>query len=132
LQEVFTDVQRDLFLTVVDENGCTSKAWVQIRVSKDFPVVVPTGFTPNGDEINDLLQVHGLPGIEVISYRIWDRWGELLFEAPAPFFVNDVTKGWDGNFRDQPVNGGVYLWQVEVRFPDDRTELFRGQTTLIR
>lgn len=131
LQEVSTDVQRDLFLTVVDENGCTAKAWIQIRVSKDFPVAVPTGFTPNGDEINDRLQVHGLPGIEVVSYRIWDRWGELLFED-AGFPVNDPTRGWDGNFRDQPVNGGVYLWQVEVRYPDDRTELFSGQTTLIR
>ncbi|WP_020538983.1 choice-of-anchor L domain-containing protein [Lewinella cohaerens] len=130
-QEVFTNVQRDLFLTVVDENGCTSKAWIQIRVSKDFPVAVPTGFTPNGDGVNDRLLVHGLPGIEVVSYRIWDRWGEMLFED-AGFPVNDPTRGWDGNFRDDAVNGGVYLWQVEVRFPDDRTELFSGQTTLIR
>jgi len=92
---------------------------------------VPTGFTPNNDGVNDLLVVHGLPGIEVVSYRIWDRWGELLFEDSG-FPVNDTSRGWNGDFRDQPVNGGVYLWQVEVRYPDDRTELFSGQTTLIR
>jgi gliding motility-associated-like protein len=131
-QTLVADFQRNIFLTVLDENGCTARAGIQIRVTKDFPVEVPTGFTPNGDTFNDRLLVHGLPGIEVTSYRIWDRWGELVYEEPNSFFVNDPDKGWNGSFRDQPVNGGVYLWQIEVRYEDDRTEILKGQTTLIR
>lgn len=128
---VFTDVQRDLFLEVMDEFGCTAKAWIQIRVNKDFPVAVPTGFTPNGDNINDLLLVHGLPGIDVLQFRIWDRWGELIF-ADGGFPVNDASRGWDGTFREQAMNGGVYLWQVEALMPDGSTQVLNGQVTLIR
>lgn len=130
-QIVFTDVQRDLFLEVMDEFGCTAKAWIQIRINKDFPVDVPTGFTPNGDNINDLLLVHGLPGIEVLQFRVWDRWGELIF-TDSGFTVNDPTRGWDGTFRDQAMNGGVYLWQVEALMPDGSTQVLNGQVTLIR
>ena len=129
--QVFTDDQRDLFLTVTDENGCTAREGIQIRVSKDFPLAVPTGFTPNGDNVNDLLLVHGLPGIEVLQFRVWDRWGELIFEDGG-YTVNDPTRGWNGTFRDQPMNGGVYLWQVEALLPDGSTEVVNGQVTLIR
>ncbi|MEL7421949.1 MAG: choice-of-anchor L domain-containing protein, partial [Bacteroidota bacterium] len=130
-QLVFTDVQRDLFLEVIDENGCTAREGIQIRVSKDFPLAVPTGFTPNGDNINDLLLVHGLPGIEVLQFRVWDRWGELIYEEGG-FMVNDPSTGWDGTFRDQNMNGGVYLWQVEALLPDGETTVVSGQATLIR
>lgn len=128
---VFPDYQADLFLTVMDEFGCIGEDWIRIIVRKDFPVQVPTGFTPNGDGMNDLLMVHGLPGIEVVWFRVFDRWGEEVFSR-GDFGVNDPAVGWDGTFRDQALNGGVYLWQVEVRFPDGKTERYTGQTTLIR
>ena len=128
---VFTDVQRDLFLEVMDEFGCRARAWIQIRVSKDFPLAVPTGFTPNGDGVNDLLLVHGLPGVEVLQFRVWDRWGELVY-TDSGFPVNEPTRGWDGSFREQAMNGGVYIWQVEALMPDGSTQILNGQTTLIR
>ena len=126
-----TDVQRDLFLEVIDENGCRTREWIQIRVNKDFPVDVPTGFTPNADNVNDLLLVHGLPGVQVLQFRVWDRWGELVF-TDSGFEVNDPARGWDGTYRGQSLNGGVYIWQVEVLYPDNSTEVLNGQTTLIR
>lgn len=130
-QLVTTDVQRDLFLEVIDENGCRTREWIQIRVNKDFPVDVPTGFTPNADNVNDLLLVHGLPGVQVLQFRVWDRWGELVF-SDSGFEVNDPARGWDGTYRGQSLNGGVYIWQVEVLYPDNSTEVLNGQTTLIR
>ena len=129
--QVFPDYQRDLYLTVTDANGCTAEEWVRIVVRKDFPIQVPTGFTPNNDGQNDRLTVHGLPGIEIIWFRVFDRWGEQVFEN-AEFETNDPAAGWDGRFRDRQLNSGVYLWQLEARLPDGRRELFQGQTTLIR
>ncbi|MEZ4986531.1 MAG: gliding motility-associated C-terminal domain-containing protein [Saprospiraceae bacterium] len=129
--EVKPENQRDLFLEVVDENGCTAKAWIQLRVTKDFPVYVPSGFTPNGDAVNSRLLVHGLPGIEVLHFRVWDRWGELLYEE-GRFPVNAPDHGWDGRFREQPMNSGVYIWQVEALFPDGKTTVLKGQVMLIR
>ncbi len=125
------DYQADLFLEVMNENGCIGEDWLRIVVRKDFPVHVATGFTPNNDNTNDLLMVHGQSGIQVLWFRVFDRWGEEVYQNGS-FEVNDPTIGWDGTFRDQQMNGGVYLWQIEAQFPDGKTELFTGQTTLIR
>ncbi|MFM9949043.1 MAG: T9SS type B sorting domain-containing protein, partial [Saprospiraceae bacterium] len=94
-------------------------------------VAVPTGFTPNGDGANDRLLVHGQEGTTIRTFRIYDRWGELLYEA-RDFEVNDDNFGWDGSFIGKMMNGGVYLWYVDAEYADGVREVFKGQTTLIR
>ncbi len=114
----------------IDEKGCEATDRVTVIVQKIRAVAVPTGFTPNADGMNDLLLVHGQQGTKVKVFRIFDRWGELLYEIPD-FMVND-TIGWDGTFRGEPVNAGIYLWYLEVEYIDGMTEAMKGQTTLIR
>ena len=115
----------------VDENGCEDTDLLTINVAKPRSAVVPTGFTPNGDGVNDILQVHGLPGTIVRTFRVYDRWGELLFEA-HDFEVNSGM-GWNGEFKGQSMEGGVYLWSMVVEYPYDKeTADFTGETTLIR
>lgn len=123
--------QTTVFLRVVDEAGCVATDQLVVLVEKDFPVMVPTGFTPNGDRNNDLLLVHGLPGIRIEYFQVFDRWGELVYER-RDFMTNDATDGWDGQFRDQPLNGGVFIWQAQVQYPDGKSEKLNGQTTLLR
>jgi gliding motility-associated-like protein len=120
-------------VVVTDEAGCTGEDIVTIYAKKDRPVFVPTGFTPNGDTQNDRLLVHARKDIElnVLYYRIFDRWGELLFEA-NDFQPNDPAFGWDGTFRGEELNGGVYIWHVGVEYIDGLQEDFKGSTTLIK
>jgi gliding motility-associated-like protein len=121
----------DYFLTIIDENGCMAEDMLRVNVRKERVVEVPTAFTPNGDNTNDRLLVHGLPGTRVDVFRVFDRWGELLFED-VDFPVNAPDRGWDGAFRNDPMPGGVYIWQAAVIFPDGSEATYSGQTTLIR
>jgi len=123
--------QTSFTLQVTDENGCYDEDIITIFAKKSNPVFVPTGFTPNGNSANDRLLVHGKEGIQVLNFSIYDRWGELLFEA-RDFEVNDPLSGWDGSFRGKPMNGGVYIWRLEVAFEDGNREVFTGSSTLIR
>lgn len=126
--------QNSIIYTVsgYDSNGCEAEDQIRITVEKPRTVLVPTGFTPNGDQTNDRLIVHGLEGTTVKVFRIFDRWGELLYER-FNFPVNDPAEGWDGTFRGEPLNNGVYIWYLEAIYPFDQVEQrFRGQTTLIR
>ena len=119
-------------VTAYDSNGCEAEDQIRVTVEKPRSVLVPTGFTPNGDAKNDRLIVHGLEGTTIKVFRIFDRWGELLFER-FNFPVNDLAEGWDGTFRGEPLNSGVYIWYLEAIYPFDQVEQsFKGQTTLIR
>ena len=125
------DFTNDYFVLIEDENGCQAEDRIQIHVKKDRSVVVPTGFTPNGDNRNEILPVHGKSGTLVKQFQVFDRWGELLYQG-VNIQVNDTTRGWDGNFKGNAMPPGVYVWYVEVEYADGMTESFKGETTLIR
>ncbi len=127
------DFQQSIRVIVTDITGCTGEAVFTLYAKKDRPVFVPTGFTPNGDSRNDLLTVLAREGLEadIRTFRIFDRWGEVVYET-NDISPNEMTAGWDGTFRGEPMQPGVYLWFIELEYTDGLTETFKGQTTLIR
>jgi len=69
---------------------------------------VPSAFTPNGDGINDLIFPDGWGIRKLKFFRVYNRWGQLVFET------NEYRKGWDGTFMGTPQNMESYLYQAEV------------------
>lgn len=120
-------------VTATDEKGCIGETYTRYTVEKPRDIYVPTGFTPNGDNTNDLLNVFGKGRqVKAVSvFRIYDRWGELIYEDKN-FKVNDINRGWDGTFRGLACDPGVYVWTAEVEYEDGYQDSFYGQTTLIR
>ena len=118
-------------VTAIDSLGCRASDMVYIQVDKPRKVFVPTAFSPNGDFINDLLLVHGQKTSKALLFRVFDRWGEMVYEAKN-FAFNDENTGWDGTFRGQEMDPGVYIWILEVEYVDGATEVYKGNTTLIR
>ncbi|MEQ1746886.1 MAG: gliding motility-associated C-terminal domain-containing protein [Saprospiraceae bacterium] len=118
---------------VTDTNGCTGRASVRVEVEKPRGVYVPTGFSPNGDGNNDRLVVHGkgeqIRRIRV--FRVFDRWGELVYED-FDFLANDTMRGWDGTFRGQTCQTGIYVWYAEVEYLDGFSQTVQGDTALVR
>jgi gliding motility-associated-like protein len=109
--------------TVFDAAGCTDTATKLIDVS--LLPQVPAAFSPNRDGNNDLLFVKGGP-FEKMLFRVYNNWGELLFET------NDQKDGWDGKKDgvDQPV--GVYVWTLVVDMYNNRQVKKNGDITLLR
>jgi gliding motility-associated-like protein len=122
-------------LTVMDENGCSAADTINLFVIDIRGIAVPTGFAPGagGDPANDLLHVHGVSHMveKIKLFRVFDRWGEMLYEA-RDFSINDLSVGWDGNFKGKPMPAGVYAWYLEVDYTDGVSEIHKGNTTLIR
>jgi gliding motility-associated-like protein len=73
-------------------------------------IMLPTAFTPNGDGLNDGFGISNpfLVG-ELLSFEIFDRWGSRVFATTDP-----LSK-WDGSFKGQPVNAGVFLYKIRFR-----------------
>jgi gliding motility-associated-like protein len=122
-------------LTVVDSNGCVGTGMILVNVDPNRNVFVPNIFKPeNATGLNDHFNVYVGRGVENISFmRVYDRWGELLYER-NDFFPdnNNLAEGWDGRYNGKLVNPGVYIYIVEVKFLDGRVLLYRGDVTVIR
>jgi len=113
-------------VTITTPDGCsvdtTVKVFVKIRCGEIF---IPNIFSPNSDGENDVFKVYG-KCIEKISMKIYDRWGELLFET------SDKTEGWDGTYRDKLMNTGVYVYIISINLNDGSVETFNGNVALTR
>jgi gliding motility-associated-like protein len=116
-------------VTVTDMNGCSKSDTVLIRVSHldcDEPFVyIPNAFTPNSDGINDQFRLRSKI-LESMLLRVYDRWGELLFETTK------LDEGWDGTFRGKPCDPGVYVFYVEAVCFNKQPFTRKGNVTLMR
>jgi len=76
-------------------------------------IFIPNTFSPNGDGSNDLFYPRGKGLERVKTLRVFNRWGEIVFEKNN-FPVNDATYGWDGTFKGNKPKADVYVYQVEI------------------
>ncbi|GAB4094412.1 hypothetical protein GCM10028786_33410 [Flaviaesturariibacter terrae] len=119
-------------VTAIDSNGCKNKASVQVLVlCQGARVFVPNTFSPNGDGHNDRFFVEGNGLSRLKSLRVFNRWGEVVFEA-RDFPVNNPSYGWDGMYKGQKAAPDVYVYQVEVFCENSEVLKFEGNVALIR
>lgn len=114
------------FLTVKDQNGCFSTDSMTVYVDlKCYDPFIPSAFSPNGDLRNDVLYVRS-NCLENFTFKVFDRWGEKVFETDA------LNYGWDGTFRNVPLNSGVFVWTLEGFLSNGKEVKKHGSTTIIK
>lgn len=100
-------------------DNCVTTDSIRIFVLQDDDIdcdnlLLPTAFTPNGDNIND---DYGISNTFIINdlqrYEIYDRWGLKIFESA------DKNEKWDGAFRDQNLMPGTYVYKIEYECRGD-------------
>ena len=118
-------------VTVKNSFGCYATDRIIINVfCKSAQVFIPNAFTPDGDGLNDILMVRG-SGISVKTFRIFSRWGELVFER-TNFSANDPKYGWDGKIRGVPASPDVFVYTAEVVCDNGITYVYKGNTTVLK
>ena len=110
--------------------GCDSTIVVNIN-GKGFAGMngVPNIFSPNNDGINDCFHPYFGDNLVFQQYKlqIFNRWGSLIFSSTDPYAC------WKGNFNNQPIDEGVYVWLIEMATEDcEELSLFQGDVALIR
>jgi len=112
-------------LTAYNDFHCAAKVCKTV-VSDVLPLAdVPTGFSPNGDGSNDVLYVRGF-SIQTLDFKIFNRWGELVFETQN----QDV--GWDGTYKGKPHEMDAFAFILNITFFDGSTMSKKGNITLLR
>ena len=94
-------------------------------------VFIPNSFTPNGDGQNDLFYPRGTGISNIKSFRIYNRWGELMFER-TNIAMNDETNAWDGTFGGATPRPDVYVYVVDAICETGEPIFIKGDVTIIR
>jgi gliding motility-associated-like protein len=89
-------------------------------------VYIPNLFSPNHDGSNDVFRVRA-NGIGQIAFRIFNRWGEMVFETSD--IQRATAAGWDGTYQGKEQPQGTYVWQLKGTFTDGTAIQFEGKNT---
>lgn len=121
---------REIF--IYDDFGCEVRQSIDIAIPY-CDIYIPNVFTPNRDGNNDVFSIYttSLYDVGVIRYSVFDRWGELVYDAQN-FDIVEEDFYWDGTFLDQPAELGVYAYLIEVIHENGYEEFFAGSITLLK
>lgn len=154
---IMVDVQWLSLISALDSCGNCPELWVKPLRTTPYPVrfTTPEGcvweqqalvgvlrdsvYAPNVISIdaqqpqNQYFTLYSRPGAlnRINSLRIFDRWGELVFER-LNFAPNEFSLGWNGAWRGQKPVPGVFVWYAEVEYADGAAELLKGDVTVLR
>lgn len=119
-------------ITVSTEFDCQAVDSVVVRVQCDnSQVYIPNTFTPEGNGVNDVFYPRG-KGLEIIQrFRIYDRWGQVVFER-TNMQVDDRNAGWDGRKDGRLLSPDVYVYTVEAICDNGEPIRWQGDVLLLR
>ncbi len=122
----YTAIQTTEYIIVVtDQAGCVARDTITMSVLPDI-LLIPTAFSPNGDGKNDLFRPLN-PNLKTLVFRVYDRWGVLVYETDV------IGDGWDGTYKNMKQDLGVYVWQAQYSLTGiNETFTASGNVTLVR
>ncbi len=115
-------------LLVNDSIGCFDSTIVYVQLVKNPYLYIPNAITPNGDGLNDNFAiVYNPDAFTYLTYRIYDRWGELIFETQMP-----GGQWWDGTFKNKPCQSDSYFYVLEAEDLAKKSYSHKGNVNLLR
>jgi gliding motility-associated-like protein len=120
------NVDKEYTITIETAGGCVTVDTQLVKVFKEVKFYVPTGFTPNLDGLNDYLKPIPVGIKEFKYFRVYNRWGQLVFDG------KDGEDGWDGMLKGKPQSTQTVVWMAEGIGIDNRVYKQKGTCVLIR
>jgi gliding motility-associated-like protein len=128
------EIKKDISYAVeiTTRYGCSAKDTINIKTfCADGQVFIPNAFSPDNDGINDILMVRASGILSVKHFRIFNRWGELVFER-SNFMPNSPQYGWDGKIRGVTGGPDVFVYTCEVICENGSSFTYKGNVSIIK
>jgi len=128
-KRIEVDEEGEYILTVYDEVGCFATDTIRVKIDINaLPNIlyIPNSFTPNGDNKNDYFPFSELVNQPEYRVRVFNRWGEKMFDS------DEGVQFWDATFNGEIVTEDAFIYQVEYRGCDGINRTQRGTITVLR
>ncbi|MEM9831466.1 MAG: PKD domain-containing protein [Bacteroidota bacterium] len=116
--EIITNYQ----LVVTDANGIQASTAILVNVI-NCQLVIPSGFTPNGDNVNDTWELQNINTFEQKLVEVYDRYGHRVF------FSDNYNQAWDGSYRGDLLPTGTYYYRIEL---EEGSQSYQGKVTILQ
>jgi len=117
---------QDYIIQIKTASGCSTYDSLLVNAFVIKGILVPTAFSPNGDGLNDLLKPTLINIYQLNYFRIYNKWGQLIFQSSNPAI------GWDGTFKGATQAIGNYIWMAQGIDIDGKTVTNSGQVLIVR
>ncbi len=115
-----------------NEGSCVVRDEITVNlVCNNSNVFIPNTFSPNNDGNNDRFYVRGNGVFGIKSMKIFNRWGQIVFENNS-FSPNNISAGWDGKLKGLDLNPDVYVYIMEIVCENSAVFPVKGNVTLLR
>ena len=129
---MYSDSMRYTVIVILDSTGCADTAHLNIGIDNCKSYIDgPDAFSPNDDGTNDHYTLFASK-IAEYDLRIYNRWGELVFEDTHLADLNDMSKGWDGTYHGKPQEVGVFVYYITAIDDYHNKINKKGNITLLR
>jgi gliding motility-associated-like protein len=118
-------VEDQYVLSIRYGRNCLIFDTTNVAVGSPKDIFIPNSFSPNEDQKNDEWYIYG-PNITQLQLNVFSKRGHLVFQT------NDQRKGWNGQFKGEDANVGVYTFVATIRFSNGLKKEYRGLVSLIR
>jgi gliding motility-associated-like protein len=122
------DTAGTYFITLIAEglNGCLDTVIKPITILKEYYIYIPNAFIPiYGNRYNSHFSGSFI-GVKWIKMEVFDRWGERVY------YTEDLNFKWDGNYQNNPVQPGVYVWKLTFKSNRGMEEFLTGHVSVLR
>jgi len=120
------DAEKIYTIKLTSRGGCVTVDTQLVKINKNIVIYVPNAFTPNSDSRNDVLKPFMIGIKELVYFKIFNRWGELVYET------KNINQGWDGRYKGIPVQSHTLVWMLEGIGADNKVYNAKGSTVLIK
>ncbi len=122
-----TILQNDIvYELTINVNGCIDTDSINITVFKGSAIYVPTGFTPNSDNLNDILKPRYVGIKRLDFFKIYNRGGQIIFST------KNMSEGWNGTIRGIQQPTGTFVWMLKAEDFTGKFYEMKGITNIIR
>ena len=117
-------------LHLIDSRACELSITLDI-FQGDCPIYFPNVFSPNNDGYNDTFYPSVHPNFKgsILSYSIFDRWGNKVKSSDSPLWEN---LSWNGQFKNRALGSQVFVYVLEVIGDDDNIRQYQGEVSILR
>jgi gliding motility-associated-like protein len=113
------------YFVTVTKNTCIASDTLRVT-SGDCEMFIPNAFTPNKDGLNDNFGVLGTAVVQDFSFKIYNRYGQVIFST------NNIANKWDGTYKGQRMSAGTYPWSIIYINKLGYTKWLRGTVLIVR